>query len=154
MLLSASAKICIPTDILIREKSAVSPPLGRGMLRDHVTFAESGLGLPCEKTLPYALICVQKGYVRIDGPLSNMRQRVPMTYLSTKEVAALVGIGRGTLERWLATGGLPPPCVVQVGQGNFRQWTHLDVERTRKFKHLNYRKGRGRQKSAGMERGK
>jgi excisionase family DNA binding protein len=67
-----------------------------------------------------------------------------MKNLSTKEVAASVGIGRATLERWLAKGGLRPPRAVQIGRGAFRCWTDADVERVRKYKQQNYRKGRGR----------
>jgi len=69
-----------------------------------------------------------------------------MKYFSTKEVAAKVGIGRATLERWLSSRKFRPPRTVQVGQGSFRRWTDADIERVRKFKHRSYRKGRGRKK--------
>jgi excisionase family DNA binding protein len=69
-----------------------------------------------------------------------------MKYLSTKEVARKVGIGRGTLERWLTGGKLSHPRAAQIGQGSFRQWTDSDVERVREYKRRNYRKGRGRKK--------
>ena len=72
---------------------------------------------------------------------------IPMKYFSTKEVAKKVGIGRGTLERWLSSDKLRAPRAAQVGQGRFRQWTDADVERVRKYKQRNYRKGRGRKKS-------
>jgi excisionase family DNA binding protein len=69
-----------------------------------------------------------------------------MKYLSTSEVARKVGIGRATLERWLANGKIRAPQAVQVGQGNFRCWTDADVSRVRTHKQKNYRKGRGRKK--------
>lgn len=69
-----------------------------------------------------------------------------MRYLSTKEVAQEIGIGRSTLERWLASGKLRRPRAAQVGRGSFRHWTEADVERVRRYKRQNYRKGRGRKK--------
>jgi excisionase family DNA binding protein len=70
----------------------------------------------------------------------------PMRYLSTKEVARKVGIGRGTLERWLSTGKVRAPRTAQIGKGRFRYWLDVDVERVREYKRQNYRKGRGRKK--------
>jgi len=70
-----------------------------------------------------------------------------MKYFSTKEVASEVGIGRATIERWIASGGLRRPRSVQIGQGTFRHWTDADVERVREYKKRNYRKGRGRKKA-------
>jgi len=67
-----------------------------------------------------------------------------MTPLSTLEVARMVGIGRGTLERWLKEGKIPMPKPLHVGRKAFRNWTASDIERVRKFKTENYRKGRGR----------
>jgi excisionase family DNA binding protein len=77
-----------------------------------------------------------------------------MKYLSTKEVASKAGIGRATLERWLASGRLHPPRSVQIGRGNFRRWTDADLEQVRSYKQRNYRKGRGRKRRAAakMER--
>jgi excisionase family DNA binding protein len=74
-----------------------------------------------------------------------------MKYLSTKEVAQNVGIGRATLERWLGSGRLRAPRAAEIGQGRFRYWTDVDIERVRKYKAQNYRKGRGRKK--GQTRG-
>jgi excisionase family DNA binding protein len=67
-----------------------------------------------------------------------------MTKLSTHEVARKVGISRATLERWLSNSGLRGPKTVRFGKSEFRDWTDRDVERIRKYKQENYRKGRGR----------
>ena len=67
-----------------------------------------------------------------------------MTDLSTRDVVKEVGISRATLERWLASGKLKGPKTVRFGKSEFRNWTDRDVERVRKFKQENYRKGRGR----------
>jgi predicted DNA-binding transcriptional regulator AlpA len=80
-----------------------------------------------------------------------MRQRARMKYLSTKQVASKAGIGRATLERWLASGNLRRPRTVQVGDGTFRRWTVADVAMVLKYKRENYRKGRGRKKNQAPE---
>jgi predicted DNA-binding transcriptional regulator AlpA len=67
-----------------------------------------------------------------------------MANLSTLEVARKVGISRVTLERWLASSKVPAPKTIRFGKSVFRNWTDRDVERVRKFKQENYRKGRGR----------
>jgi hypothetical protein len=67
-----------------------------------------------------------------------------MAYLSTAEVAKKAGVDRATLERWLASGKVARPKSLRIGQKVFRNWTDADVERVRKFKQGNYRKGRGR----------
>ena len=67
-----------------------------------------------------------------------------MNPLSTEEVARKVGVNRVTLERWLSSGKVKQPKTVRIGRGSFRCWTATDVERVRKFKQENYRKGRGR----------
>jgi len=77
-----------------------------------------------------------------------------MKYASTKEVARKVGIGRNTLERWLSSGKLKPPRATRIGRGEFRQWTDADIERVRKYKARNYRKGRGRKKGDPAKRGR
>ena len=69
-----------------------------------------------------------------------------MSPLSTAEVALRVGINPATLERWLSSGKLKSPRKVRVGQRNFRIWLERDIERVKKFKQENYRKGRGRKK--------
>jgi predicted site-specific integrase-resolvase len=67
-----------------------------------------------------------------------------MANLSTHDVARKVGIHRVTLERWLSSGKVKAPNVVRFGKSVFRNWTAVDVERVRKYKQENYRKGRGR----------
>jgi len=63
---------------------------------------------------------------------------------STIQVARTVGIGRMTLLRWLKDGKIPEPRRISNGGLDARVWTNRDVERVRKFKQQNYRKGRGR----------
>jgi predicted site-specific integrase-resolvase len=67
-----------------------------------------------------------------------------MSNLSTQDVARKVGINRVTLERWLSSGKVEVPKTVRFGKNEFRDWTERDVERVRKYKKENYRKGRGR----------
>ncbi|HXN23341.1 MAG TPA: MerR family transcriptional regulator [Candidatus Dormibacteraeota bacterium] len=67
-----------------------------------------------------------------------------MKNYSTAQVAKMVGINRVTLQRWLLDGKLPEPRRIRSGGVNARVWTDRDVERVRKFKQQNYRKGRGR----------
>lgn len=67
-----------------------------------------------------------------------------MANLSTLDVARIVGIGRSTLERWIAQGKFPAPKMIRFGRDEFRNWTPKDVERVRKYKQNNFRKGRGR----------
>jgi excisionase family DNA binding protein len=63
---------------------------------------------------------------------------------STSQVTTMLGIGRMTLLRWLKDGKIPEPKRVADGGVEARIWTGRDVERVRKFKQENYRKGRGR----------
>ena len=56
----------------------------------------------------------------------------------------MIGINRVTLQRWLIDGKVKEPKKVSTGGVEFRIWTPSDVERVRKFKQENYRKGRGR----------
>jgi predicted DNA-binding transcriptional regulator AlpA len=67
-----------------------------------------------------------------------------MKNLSTLDVVRQVGIGRSTLERWIAEGKVLAPKMIRFGRDEFRNWTPKDVERVRKYKQQNYRKGRGR----------
>jgi hypothetical protein len=64
--------------------------------------------------------------------------------LSTADVARKVGVNRVTLEKWLSSGRVARPSTIRIGKGSFRNWTARDVERIKKFKQENYRKGRGR----------
>jgi len=67
-----------------------------------------------------------------------------MANYSTAKVAAEVGISKLTLIRWLVAGKIKEPRRVKQAGVEFRIWTQHDVERVRKFKEENYRKGRGR----------
>jgi len=73
-----------------------------------------------------------------------MRLISRMTHLSTLDVAKQTGISRATLERWIADRKIPTPKMIRFGRDEFRQWTEKDVDRVRKYKKENYRKGRGR----------
>lgn len=72
-----------------------------------------------------------------------------MAHLSTQDVARKVGINRVTLEHWLSSGKVKSPKKVRFGKNEFRNWTAGDVERIRKYKQQNYRKGRGRKPKRG-----
>jgi predicted DNA-binding transcriptional regulator AlpA len=80
----------------------------------------------------------------LTGQLKYETSELHMPNLSTHDVVKEVGISRATLERWLASGKLKAPKTVRFGKSEFRSWTAIDVERVRKFKQQNYRKGRGR----------
>jgi predicted DNA-binding transcriptional regulator AlpA len=71
-----------------------------------------------------------------------------MSTYSTKQVAKAVGINRVTLQRWLLSGKLPEPERLKAGGVDVRVWNDQDVERARRFKQANYRKGRGRKKTS------
>jgi predicted DNA-binding transcriptional regulator AlpA len=63
---------------------------------------------------------------------------------STSQVMRMAGIGRTTLLRWLKDGKIPEPRRIRNGGIDARIWSDRDVERIRKHKQENYRKGRGR----------
>jgi hypothetical protein len=56
----------------------------------------------------------------------------------------MVGIHKNTLKRWLRGSKVVEPRSVGNGGIKLRLWTDRDVERVRKYKQQNYRKGRGR----------
>jgi len=64
--------------------------------------------------------------------------------LSTADIARSVGVNRVTLERWISNGKVKVPKLIQIGKRAFRNWTDRDVEKVKKYKQENYRKGRGR----------
>jgi MerR HTH family regulatory protein len=68
---------------------------------------------------------------------------VKRTY-STGQAAKMIGVGRVTLQRWLIGGRVAEPKKLTTGGVEVRIWTDRDVERLRRFKEENYRKGRGR----------
>jgi len=63
---------------------------------------------------------------------------------STQQVAKMVGIHWMTLHRWLASGVVRPSIGVPMNGRTLWRWTDRDLERVRKYKQENYRKGRGR----------
>jgi hypothetical protein len=63
---------------------------------------------------------------------------------STAQAARKVGIGRQTLHRWIRERSVSPPRRQKVAGVTVRIWTAEDIERLRKYKEENYRKGRGR----------
>lgn len=67
-----------------------------------------------------------------------------MKNYSTLQVARMIGIHKVTLQRWLLSGKVPEPRRISNGGVDARVWTDRDLERVRKYKQENYRKGRGR----------
>ena len=66
-----------------------------------------------------------------------------MTY-STAQVAKMIGVHKATLIRWLLSGKVSEPRRISNGGVDARVWNGRDVERAKKYKQENYRKGRGR----------
>jgi predicted site-specific integrase-resolvase len=66
------------------------------------------------------------------------------TVYSTAQVARIVGVSKVTLKRWLLAGKVKDPRRIRIGRVSSRIWSRRDVERVRKYKENNYRKGRGR----------
>lgn len=64
----------------------------------------------------------------------------------TADIARLIGVGRSTLERWIAERKVPTPKRIVVGARVSRIWTSQDIERLKRYKARFYRKGRGRKK--------
>jgi hypothetical protein len=56
----------------------------------------------------------------------------------------MIGVHKVTLQRWLLDGKTSEPRRITNGGMDMRIWTDQDIERVRKYKHENYRKGRGR----------
>jgi hypothetical protein len=71
-----------------------------------------------------------------------------MQTYSTAQVARLVGVQKMTLLRWLWSGKVAEPKRQTVGGQDVRIWAGRDLERVRKYKLANYRKGRGRKKKS------
>jgi DNA-binding transcriptional MerR regulator len=67
---------------------------------------------------------------------------------ATFEVARLVGIGKTTLLTWLREGRIREPKRKSQGGVEVRLWSARDIERVRKYKEANFRKGRGRKKAS------
>ena len=69
-----------------------------------------------------------------------------MQAYSTARVAQIIGVSKKTLLRWLWAGKIREPRHRTNGGQDVRLWGPKDVERVRRYKELNYRKGRGRKK--------
>ena len=67
-----------------------------------------------------------------------------MKTYSTKQAAKLASVHWVTLHRWLAAGKVKPSQSIAMNGVKLWRWTDADVERVRKYKQENYRKGRGR----------
>jgi len=67
-----------------------------------------------------------------------------MKEYSTVQAARRCGLHPVTLQRWVANRKISAPPMRRVGNVAVRIWTDRDVERIRKYKAANYRKGRGR----------
>ena len=74
-----------------------------------------------------------------------------MRNYSTAQAAQILGIGRQTLHRWIASGAVAAPRLSNVGGVKIRIWTRRDLEQVRKYKQKNYRKGRGRKPKRGRK---
>ncbi len=74
-----------------------------------------------------------------------------MNRYSTVEVARQIGVHKNTLLRWLYAGVVPEPKRQTIAGIEGRTWTERDVERARKHKAANYRKGRGRKPKSKRE---
>jgi predicted site-specific integrase-resolvase len=59
---------------------------------------------------------------------------------STAEVAAVLGVSKKTLLRWLWAGKLPEPERVTVGHIDNRIWRQEDMRRAKEYRKENYRK--------------
>ena len=65
---------------------------------------------------------------------------------STAEIARLVKVHKMTLLHWLWSGKVAEPKRQTAGGQAVRIWTDRDLERVRRYKDANYRKGRGRKR--------
>jgi predicted site-specific integrase-resolvase len=71
-----------------------------------------------------------------------------MTTCSTPEAAKKCGVHHITLQRWVSEGKIKAPRKTRVGGVIVRLWADSDLEKVRKFKKKNYRKGRGRKQKS------
>lgn len=63
---------------------------------------------------------------------------------TTREAAEEVGVTRATLQIWIRARKFATPKTQLRNGVGIRLWTVSDVEKIRRYKHENYRKGRGR----------
>lgn len=66
---------------------------------------------------------------------------------STAAVAEMAGVSKNTLLNWLYSGKIPEPRRRVEAGLDIRLWNDRDVNRVKKYKEQNFRKGRGRKKS-------
>lgn len=71
-----------------------------------------------------------------------------MRTYSTAQVAKEIGVHKITLIRWLLDRKVSEPRRVNQAGQDIRVWTDRDVQRVRRYKRENYRKGRGRKPKA------
>lgn len=83
----------------------------------------------------------------LTGPIKYDNSASVMKTYSTAQVARMIGVHKQTLLRWLYAGSIPEPKRYSSSGVDFRIWTDRDVERIRRYKGANYRKGRGRKKT-------
>jgi excisionase family DNA binding protein len=69
-----------------------------------------------------------------------------MATCSTAQVAETLGISKKTLLRWLYAGKLAEPKHQKNGGQDVRLWSKNDIERAKRYKAENFRKGRGRKR--------
>lgn len=67
-----------------------------------------------------------------------------MKTFSTTQVARMIGIHPVTFRRWVVDRKVRASVAVPMDGRTLWRWTQADVERVRKYKQENYRKGRGR----------
>jgi hypothetical protein len=70
-------------------------------------------------------------------------ESVMKTY-STKETARTLGVHFITLQRWVTKAKVRPSQKIRQNGFTLWRWTEADVEKAKKYKQENYRKGRGR----------
>ena len=63
---------------------------------------------------------------------------------TTSDVAKLVKLSLPTLQRWILAGSFKAPPVQVVANIKVRLWSKVDVERLKRFKAKEYRKGQGK----------
>jgi predicted DNA-binding transcriptional regulator AlpA len=77
-----------------------------------------------------------------------------MGKFSTNEAARRLGISPASLSRYINTGKLPAPSVVEVGTASLHAWTEAEIEQARKLlpkiangRKTRYQKSREKQKT-------
>lgn len=63
---------------------------------------------------------------------------------STRQAAALAGVGFRTLNTWIALGKIKIPRATRLGPVSVRLWSKADVTRLRRYKRAHFGEGKGR----------